>query len=162
MVNLLALDIKVTGDRRTITAVNAWMRELEDWTPVWALIEADFYRMEQEQWASEGSRGGDKWPPLSPAYAAWKARRYPGQPLMVATGALRDSMTKQGATGQVRVIDKFRMELGTEIEYGVYHQYGGGDLPQRKIMAVTDKDVERWRGFAEMRAVEAARKVGLV
>jgi hypothetical protein len=33
------------------------------------------------------------WPPLSPRYAAWKARRYPGMPIMRRTDRLYRSLT---------------------------------------------------------------------
>ena len=158
---MLSLDIRVTGDRRTIMALDSWARELEDWTPVWELVEPDVYAMADEQWSSKGSRGGDSWPELSPRYAAWKARRYPGQPLMVMTGELREAMTKRGATGQVRIIDRGRMEIGTDLVHAATHQFGRGDIPQRQFLAVTDRDIDRWRAFAEQRAREAAGRAGL-
>lgn len=59
---------------------------------------------------------GLRWQPLSDnpegkGYASWKARKYPGAPLLVRTGALKDSMTQEGANGNISIISKTGAKL---------------------------------------------------
>lgn len=44
-----------------------------------------------EAFASQGGIFGKVWKPLSPVYAAWKAKHYPGRPPLELTGTMRRS-----------------------------------------------------------------------
>lgn len=74
-----------------------------------------------------------KWAPLSDnpegkGYATWKARHYPGKPILVRTGALKKSMITKGAEGNITAIGKTQAIFGTSIPYGIYHD---SDKPRR-------------------------------
>lgn len=99
------------------------------------MFEAMADEFASRQAANFGSGGGiwGAWAPLSPRYAAWKNANYPGQPILTRTGALRTDMTQRPFG--VEVIDSKRMVVGTDIEYAKYHQQGGGNLPQRRIIS---------------------------
>jgi phage gpG-like protein len=72
------------------------------------------------------------WAQLSAAYAAWKAGEYPGQPLLVATGALRDALTVDGGTHALRDYSSAQFNYGTQgLEYASFHQTGTSNMPAR-------------------------------
>lgn len=69
---------------------------------------------------------GLRWAPLSDnppgrGYATTKNRKFPGAPLLVVSGRLRDSMTKEGANGNISIINKTSGTFGTSIYYGIFH-----------------------------------------
>ena len=77
---------------------------------------------------------GDRWEPLSPAYAKWKARnRYSKTPLTLK-GALRRSI-------HYGVLGKKSVAWGTDRKYGRFHQYGTKRLPQRRFLGLSRDDV---------------------
>lgn len=85
-----------------------------------------------------------RWPQLSDKYAAWKAKRYPGMPLLVRTGKLKASMTKQGAEGSINIISKLSAVFGSTVAYGVYHDEGGSKLPRRNFSDVSERRKDIW------------------
>ncbi|WP_102158678.1 phage virion morphogenesis protein [Zhihengliuella halotolerans] len=85
------------------------------------------------QFETQGRRlGNSKWAPLSPKYAAQKARAFPGMPLLVATGDLRKSLAFR-PFGIDEITSK-GMTLGTAVPYASYHQRGTPRMPQRKLV----------------------------
>lgn len=72
------------------------------------------------------------WSPLKPKYASWKARNFPGAPIMVQNGALRrDLTTLRGAASEIRMTSA---KFGTNIEYAKFHQYGTSRMAKRQIV----------------------------
>lgn len=87
---------------------------------------------------SEGAAGSyGRWKPLSPAYARWKQRHYPGRKILVRTGKLSESLTRVPMGIQDATRD--RITLGTDIYYAQYHQTGGRRLPRRPPIALTEQ-----------------------
>ena len=79
--------------------------------PLFDKLASDFYDRERELFATDGN--GD-WEPLSKPYAAWKARHYPGLPVLVGpTGQLRDSLTSEAGRYSVRQVDDQSLTIGT-------------------------------------------------
>lgn len=121
----------------------------DDASPAFRAIADAFAAFERRQFESEGVAGtGSPWAPLSPRYAAWKARRYPGQPILVATGALRRSLTER-PLGVERIGSDYA-ELGSEVAYGRFHQQGDG-VPQRRPVDLPESErrdmvkvLQRW------------------
>ena len=77
------------------------------------------------------------WKPLEPKTVAWKIDDgYGNKGVLVRTGALRDSLTKDNARGAVRRSGRVRMSFGTDLEYAKYHQFGNPDkgIPQRVLI----------------------------
>lgn len=102
---------------------------------------ARFKNSEAAIFRSEGQALGRRWAPLSPAYAQAKQRDYPGQPILVRTGRLRDSLVNKPTI-------RFRgntMEIGTNVPYSQYHQNGEGNNPRRKHVGLTIGDASAWR-----------------
>lgn len=114
----------------------------DDASPAFHAIAEQFRALNRRQFDSEGvAGGGSPWTPLSPAYAAWKARVHPGKPILELTGDLRRSLT--GDPLGVERIGPDYAELGTEIPYGVYHQLGDG-VPQRRPVDVPESERRAW------------------
>lgn len=99
-------------------------------------------KAEQQQFDSEGAYGSGGWQPLSPRYAEWKARKYPGKPILERDGLLRESLTQRPFG--VDVVETKMAVFGSGVEYAPYHQAGGGDLPQRRVIELPDKERREW------------------
>jgi phage gpG-like protein len=106
----------------------------------------------KEQFEAEGAPA---WPELSPAYAARKARRHPGKPKLVVSGALMGSLTQKTARGAIFNLTKEQLEVGTDLttpdgkwSLGRIHQEGAprASVPARPML--------RLRPEAQTRAVE--------
>lgn len=94
---------------------------------------------------TEGESGASgKWAPLSPKYAAWKEKHYPGKPILRRTDALYKGLTERPMA--VESITATTAVFGTDRFYAAIHQRGGwvsGWPPERPVIALTqaDKDV---------------------
>ncbi len=88
---------------------------------------------------------GDRWAPLSEKYAIWKEKHFPGQPILVRTGALRASMTEQGAPGNITIISRTGAVLGSSISYGIYHDLGGSTIPRRNFSEPSEPRKKIWK-----------------
>ena len=120
---------------------------LEDNAPALREIADDFREMIAQQFASEGSAGGTPWPPRKSVGAARRfaqSGRGIASPLLVRTGALRDSLIGLGAAGNVEEIDARSLTLGTRVPYAIFHQLGTRRMPARPIIVLSDARTERW------------------
>ncbi len=134
------LQLSFYGDRqldRTLAKFNA----AKDMRPAWQSLAARFTRMEAKQFGSQGGFGSGGWAPLSPRYAAWKAKHYPGKGILVRTGELRRSLTQRPLGTEV--LEKSFMVIGSNVEYGAHHQRGGG-LPRRRPVEFPDAERRAW------------------
>lgn len=111
-----------------------------DATQAWEAIAERFLTAERRQFDSEGAYGSGGWSPLSPAYAAWKQRHHPGQPILVLTGELRASLTEGP---DIRVVLPQDLFVGSSVEYGRYHQRGDG-VPQRRPVELPESERDAW------------------
>lgn len=123
----IRLRLEVLGEDaldRTLVSVEA----AQDMRPAFEEVAEEFLRAERRQFASEGGFGSGGWAPLSPPYAAWKARHYPGKPILRRTDELFRSLTQGPA---VRVITPTLLRLGSDVAHGPPHQLGKG-VPRRR------------------------------
>ena len=95
----------------------------------------------RNQFGKEGDPG--HWPRLSPGYARWKARHHIGAPMLVASGALRASLTFAGAPGAIYDLTKEQLTIGTSLQtpggkwnLGLIHQQGAprAHIPARPML----------------------------
>ena len=94
---------------------------------------------------SEGSSIGEKWQPLSPSYAAWKGRHFPGQPLLVLRGKMKQSLTEESSRNAIfNRTGGRQLILGTRIKYAKFHQYGTKSTPARPFFKVDQGLVNDW------------------
>jgi phage gpG-like protein len=76
-----------------------------------------------------------RWTPLSPRYAAYKARRYAaGLRILERSGRLRRSITTRLGAGA--------LVTSTDAPHAVLHQSGTRRLPARPFLVVTESDKE--------------------
>lgn len=124
----LRLRLEVFGEtiiERTLAGI---ADNAEDLSPAFEEISDVFVEAERRQFATQGAYGSGGWQPLSPPYAAWKANRYPGKTILRRSDDLWRSLTQGPA---VKVVDRHRLVLGSDVEYGKYHQAGDG-VPRRR------------------------------
>jgi hypothetical protein len=119
---------KTQGNGLVPMNLNWWKPTKEEWTPVLLDDHPAFWRKEVDPTT------GRPWAQLNPRYAAWKAKKYPGQPILRATGTMLDSayIFTQGNRFLVRSTD-----------YGPDNQFGIGRQPARPWMGVPDISLEQ-------------------
>lgn len=106
-----------------------------------------------------GKFSGAPWTMLSPAYAKWKYKHYPGQPILTRDGRLRDSLAWGGNTlgpEGVWVATKHYAQFGTSVPYAAAHQYG---VPKRNLPArpfLIKPDPAFWGPLLKQWVVKAA------
>jgi phage gpG-like protein len=129
---------EVEGKAEFDRSFNRVGEHVSDLRPVWDRVEKIFYRIEEEQFKSEGSKGrSGKWKPLKPEYAGRKAIEYPGKLVLERTGKLKSSLT--GKTGDTVLIkEKQEFGFGTSLFYAQFHQTGTSKMPAREIFSFSD------------------------
>lgn len=139
------------GDVQLDRTLDRFAENVDDVSPAWEVIADDFARMEREQFATEGRRASGGWAPLSPPYARWKAIHYPGAKILHRTGDLERSLTQRPFG--VEVILPTYMAIGSDVDYGAYHQQGSafgppspgrGRLPRRRPVELRESDRVKW------------------
>ncbi len=127
----LRLTLEVFGERQIDRTLAGITERGQDLRPAFEDITEQFLEAERRQFATQGIFGSGGWRALSPPYAAWKARHYPGKTILRRDDDLWRSLTQGPA---VKVIEPDRLILGSDVEYGKYHQAGGGPggLPRRR------------------------------
>lgn len=84
------------------------------------------------QFEGEGVGSTGSWAALSPKYGAWKARRFPGAPILQRTRAMMRGLTDSDASTARRVVSDSAMSYGTSgVEYASFHQTGTRKMPAR-------------------------------
>lgn len=135
-------EVSIAGELQIQRLLDGIIYRGQDLRPVWQYIAEDFHQLEAQQFATEGGLGRP-WPPLSPAYAAWKAKHFPGAPILVRTGRLRASLT--GKTGDtVEVLEPQILRIGTRVPYAIFHQTGTVKMPPRPPIVISEAAKDRW------------------
>lgn len=104
-------------------------------------IDIDFRRLSDERFKDEGPG----WAPLQPSTVAAKTRKRMPQPerILFGWGTLAESMGGRNSFSITETtVDSIFM--GTSVPYAQYHQQGGGRLPARPVVDITEMDVARW------------------
>jgi phage gpG-like protein len=105
-----------------------WKPTKEEWVPVLLDDHPAFWKKEADPTT------GRPWAQLNPPYAAWKAKRYPGQPLLRATGTMLDS---------AYIFTRGNQFIVRSTDYGAYNQFGTSKMPARPWMGVPDISLEQ-------------------
>lgn len=139
-VALLSVEYQVgteTGDAALQTFQAAFERagdELRDFgRHVFPRLTPVFEGALDEQFdARGGGPAAGQWAPLSPSYAEWKEKAFPGMPLLEATGDMRAALTQSSSPLAWREWSASQFSFGTAgVEYAGYHQMGAGRMPAR-------------------------------
>lgn len=97
------------------------------------------------------------WPPLDPAYAAWKATRFPGAPTLVRTGGLLASVSNI-TSNPASNIDDMQATFAVVGKIPKFHQYGTENMPARKIIFVP-RDFDREIGDKTAKFIKFGSKI---
>jgi phage gpG-like protein len=122
--------LEIAGEVQMDRGIARFADGVSDYRPIWPVIEDDFYAQVKAQFKSEGTEGGERWAPLSAAYAAWKERHYPGNPILQRTGNLEKSLTSGADPNAVKIEERKTLTLGSKIPYAIYHQ---SPLPRKRL-----------------------------
>ena len=148
-------------------ALQSFEDALADNAPALARVADDFREMVAQQFASEGRVGGTPWPARAGAGLASSVSRRTMQalPLLVRTGALRDSLTTPGAAGSVEELDGASLTLGTRLPYAMFHQLETRRMPARPLIVLSDERSQRWSelvrsAIEEKTALLGAKELG--
>ncbi len=142
MLEGVVFEFAILGESQIQRMLDGVVYRGQDLRPVWNFIVSDFFALEGQQFATEGGLGRP-WPPLSPVYAAWKAKHFPGQPILVRTGRLRASLTGRNAD-TVEVQEPQLLRIGTRVPYARFHQTGTSRMPPRPPIVLTEAVKDRW------------------
>lgn len=138
----MRLQFTVSGVTQLDRSLSRFGEGVRDLRPLWRQLYADFLNIEREQFNTEGARTGTAWEPLRPTYAAWKAANYPGQKILVATGAMRAQLTT--GKGMLNTFYPLSMRLHPTDPKARYHQTGTSRMARRPVVWLTPSDRTRW------------------
>lgn len=108
-----------------------------DLTPAWDVLEERFTGYEARWFASQGD---GQWPQLSKTYREWKARHFPGKPILQREGELLASVTKPS----ISVKEPSFAIFGTDDPKAPAHQRGEGHLPVRRVIDLDEEERREW------------------
>jgi len=139
--------------------------QVKDWRAnIWPTVVKSAIRpWLTRQFAEQGQGAHGKWAPLSAKYQKQKNKKYSGQPILVRTGALRDSLLSESNQGQMTART---LAYGTSIPYALFHQTGTKrGLPARRIFDPEQSDARgTLKGLIRMSVARGvtlqARKLG--
>ena len=89
-----------------------------------------------------------RWAPLSPAYAAWKARHFPGKPLLVRMGKMKAGFTWEARKQSLRIINRVKAGQRGGVPRWIYHQDGTDRMPARRMVQIGAKERAKLREIA--------------
>lgn len=121
-------------NRRGMTRMDRMFEAASNFAPVFRWAQQELGKMNRDNFTSAGLPVGG-WSPLKPRYAAWKARNYPGAPIMVQSGRLFRAVGLMNGAGTR--IGLTRAEFVVDVEYASFHQYGTTKMAKRQIVLDT-------------------------
>ena len=115
--------IRATGNGLTPMNLNWWKPTKEEWVPVLIDDHPQFWKKQVDPTYLR------PWQQLTPKYASWKSKRYPGEPILRQTGLMQDiaHITVRGNVFTVHTTG-----------YGGYNQFGTSKMVARPWMGVPD------------------------
>lgn len=136
---MVQFSLNVEGEQQVARMLSRVTEKINDLRPFLDSAAGFLVATMGDQFSGEGSRTGG-WAPLSPRYAADKARRWGSKPILEASGAMKASLTGTGGRNISRQIGGDTLEFGTSVPYARYHQTGTSRMPQRRILDLTEDD----------------------
>lgn len=134
------------GLRPVRRELRRWQQGAADFRPVWRRIIDDIVSITRVRFDAEGPG----WAPLSEDYGRWKARVYPGMPILQATRRLISSFTDVSHPEHVEIVTPSQMVWGSTNPYGVHHQKGTRQMPARPPFdAVPEVQKREWVKVAQ-------------
>ncbi len=158
----MELRVDVAGDVQLARSFSRFADDVKDLSDAFREIAKDFHEVvERKQFESEGSYGSGGWAALSPDYAEQKARDFPGRPLLVRTGLMKESLLGENPWS-IEDIQPLQMKVGTKLEYAIYHQKKTSKMPARPVIDLTEEDKRRFTHIIHKSLVAQAKEAGLL
>lgn len=104
---------------------------IEDARPAFELMKRALQRSEAEVFDTAGAAIAARWP------GAVEPERKTDSRLLMATGALRNSLAQQTASTELEITPT-RLTYGTRVPYGRFHEYGTSRMPARPFIGLSD------------------------
>ncbi len=157
MLNIsIEIENQVVFDR----TLSRFSENLKDFRQVWPAVTVELRQILKEQFAGQGVGPSGQWAALSPAYKEWKEKKYPGQPILVRTGATRAALTTS-TQHSINVPTATTLTFGVALPYPAFHQRGGKKLPRRKIFDFTEAQKVRIVKVIQRRLLNAGGNNGV-
>lgn len=121
-------------NRRGVLRMDKMLEAASDFRPVFRWAQRELGKMNRDNYTASGLPVGG-WSPLKPAYSAWKARNFPGAPIMVQTGRLFRAVGQMNGAGTK--IGRNRAEFNVGVDYASFHQYGTTRMEKRRVVLDT-------------------------
>lgn len=158
---MLRFSAEVLGVEVLNRSFNRIDEYISDFRGIWPAVAAEFYAIEEGQFASEGAKGASgKWAPLSPAYKAWKVKNFPGEPILKLYHPLYESLTSPDAGDSVYRLEEQEMVLGSRTPYATAHQRGTAIMPARPPISLIEADKRRLQKAIQSQLVQFTRRMG--
>lgn len=148
-------DLNVAGDTQVKAMLTGALRRVGDFRPLANPIDWEVRKNVEELF---GGEGGSRipWAALSPHTVADRIRHgFPGEhPILVRTGDLKKSLVKK--TDSKHILEKHRdhIDIGSKVNYSIYHQTGTSKMPARKMIFLAVKNVNNIIRFMRMYVVD--------
>lgn len=143
--DLVSFKLEVAGAKQLDFRLGLLRTNVTNLSDLWPDVDELLRGMEEEQFRTQGARGGKEWVKLSDnpkgkGYATWKTRHYPNRPILVREGHLKKSLTQPGGD-HVFIPGRMGMSFGTTVPYGLFHQTGApvNRLPARPPIKLLKK-----------------------
>jgi len=118
----------ITFEIKNLPVINLdwWAPTQKEWAPILLKDQKPFWKDEQNPTT------GRPWKALNPGYADRKSKKFPGEPILRATGRMQDTAKilpwQQG----------FKVQ---STNYGPYQQFGTSRMPARPWMGIPPKSL---------------------
>jgi phage gpG-like protein len=156
---MLRLRFSIEGEAQVSRVLQIAVDAATDLTPAWDRVVEDFHKAEAAQFGGQGVGPGGAWAPLSPAYAAYKSKKYGGKPVLQRSGRLYDSLTSKNEES-VTDREPLSLTLGTRVAYAGYHQTGTRRMTRRKVIDLPEDFKRRAVRHVQRHLVDQIRKAG--
>ncbi len=157
---MLNIQFEIEGAVQFDRSFNRFGDGLKNLAPIWRDILPELRRAMLEQFSGKGVGPDGAWKPLSEKYAKWKAKKYPGMPILQRTGETFKALTTATANSIV-VIGQTSMIFGVALPYPIYHQRGGKNLPRRPIFDFNESQKTRISKVVQKRIVQMGQDAAL-
>lgn len=139
------INITLDGVGTVTRRINGVIGKVKDLRPAFREIGKDFRETERKVFQGQGAYGSrSSWKPLTPKYREWKQKHYPGRPILVMEGKLRQSLISKGGNN-VEIITKRSITLGTKDPKFKWHQKGTKrGLVARPPITFTKYQGDKW------------------
>lgn len=144
---MLKITFGIAGETQYARRFDALASEMDDLSDPLAEVRDRLVQTVGQQFQDEGSHGtAGGWDALSDAYARWKADAFPGRPMLVLSGAMRQAFLVDGTIELTArrlvwgVDDQVDQDGVAIVDRALAHQQGQGPMPERKIVALREDD----------------------